>query len=141
MDTFLDKEFAAAERGRALAVVLFDLDEFKAYNDSAGHQAGDEALCRFAAILAGQTRAMNLAARYGGDEFIAILSDTDADGARGLVGRVMDEVRSDSILGDIGASFGLAAYASGMLGPDDLVRSADAALYDAKARRAGRQPS
>jgi diguanylate cyclase (GGDEF)-like protein len=141
MDIYLEKEFAAAERGRALAVVLFDLDQFKAYNDTAGHQAGDEALCRFAAILAGQTRAMNLVARYGGDEFIAILSDTDTEGARGLVGRVMNEVRADSILADIGTSYGLAAYADGMLGPDDLVRSADAALYDAKARRAGRQPS
>lgn len=141
MDIFLDKEFAAAERGRALTVVLFDLDEFKTYNDTAGHQAGDTALCRFAAILAGQTRAMNLAARYGGDEFIAILSDTDADGARILVSRILDEVSGDSILAGIGASFGVASYASGMLGPDDLVRSADAALYDAKARREGRLPN
>jgi diguanylate cyclase (GGDEF)-like protein len=138
MDIFLDKEFAAAERGRALTVVLFDLDEFKAYNDSAGHQAGDAALCRFAAILAGQTRAMNLAARYGGDEFIAILSDTGEEGARVLVSRIMDEIAGDSLLARIGASFGIASYAAGMLGPGDLVRRADAALYDEKARREGR---
>lgn len=135
MDMFLEKEFAAAERGRVLTVVIFDLDDFKQYNDAAGHQAGDAALQRFAAILAGRTRTMNLSARYGGDEFVTILSDTDADGARILVDRIMESVRADEVMGRIGASAGIAAYRSGMLGPQDLIRAADEALYRAKAER------
>jgi diguanylate cyclase (GGDEF)-like protein len=136
MDILLEKEFAAAERGRALTVVLFDLDDFKVFNDTAGHQAGDDALRRFASILAGQTRAMNLAARYGGDEFIVILSDTDSDGGHALVDRVLDGMSRDPFLDRMGASAGIAAYRPGMLAPADLVRAADEALYHAKAERA-----
>jgi diguanylate cyclase (GGDEF)-like protein len=135
MDILLEKEFAAAERGRALTVVLFDLDDFKVFNDTAGHQAGDDALRRFASILAGQTRAMNLAARYGGDEFIVILSDTDSDGGHALVDRVLDGMSRDPSLDRIGASAGIASYRPGMLAPADLVRAADEALYHAKAER------
>jgi diguanylate cyclase (GGDEF)-like protein len=135
MDILLEKEFAAAERGRALTVVLFDLDDFKVFNDTAGHQAGDDALRRFASILAGQTRAMNLAARYGGDEFIVILSDTDSDGGHALVDRVLDGMSRDPFLDRMGASAGIASYRQGMLAPADLVRAADEALYHAKAER------
>ncbi len=141
MDIVLEKDFATAERGRDLSVVLFDLDDFKQFNDTAGHQAGDDAIRRFAEILAGQTRAMNLAARYGGDEFIAILSDTDAAGARYLVERVLEELRRDELMVGIGASAGIAVYRPGMIGPEDLIRSADEALYRAKAKRQRKAPS
>jgi len=135
MDIVLEKDFATAERGRDLSVVLFDLDDFKQFNDTAGHQAGDDALRRFAQILAGQTRAMNLAARYGGDEFIVILSDTDADGARYLVDRVVEEMARDHRMVGISASAGIAVYRPGMIGPEDLIRGADEALYRSKAMR------
>lgn len=141
MDIVLEKDFATAERGQDLSVVLFDLDDFKQFNDTAGHQAGDDALRRFADILAGQTRAMNLAARYGGDEFIAILSDTDADGARYLVERVLEELGRDQMMVGIGASAGIAVHHPGMIGPEDLIRSADEALYRAKAARQRSTPS
>ncbi len=137
MDMFLSKEFAAAERGRSLAVVLFDLDDFKRYNDAEGHQAGDDVLCRFARILVNETRAMNLAARYGGDEFICILSDTDAHGGAIHAGRVFKAVNSDPLMAGIGASAGVAAYEEGMLSPEDLIRKADEELYRAKSARDG----
>jgi diguanylate cyclase (GGDEF)-like protein len=135
MDMFLAKEFAAAQRGRALSLVLLDLDDFKLYNDTAGHQAGDDVLCRFAQILARHTRAMNLAARYGGDEFVAILSDTPADGALIHVGRVLADVRSDERMSGVGACAGIATFESTMATPDDLIRAADEALYRAKSDR------
>ena len=138
MDIFLQKEFAAAERGRDLTVILFDLDDFKIYNDTRGHQAGDAALRRFGRILDSQTRAMNLAARYGGDEFICILSDTDEEGGEVHLSRVFDEVRDDDIMSGIGVSAGMAVYSPDMATPADLVGAADEALYRDKASRARR---
>lgn len=137
MNLFLSKEFAAAERGRSLAVVMFDLDGFKRYNDTEGHQAGDAVLCRFAAHLTNETRAMNLAARYGGDEFICILSDTDVHGGAMHAGRVFKAVKNDPLMAGIGASAGVAAYEEGMVSPEELVRKADEELYRAKSARNG----
>src|SRR5690606_16972422 len=71
LDLFLEREFAAATRGRELSFVLFDLDHFKEYNDTYGHREGDDALVLFARVLREETRSMNLAARYGGEEFAA----------------------------------------------------------------------
>lgn len=135
LEMVLEKEFAAARRGRELAVVLFDLDYFKKYNDAAGHQAGDEALQRFGRILQMQTRSMNLAARYGGDEFITVLSDADDDGALRHVRRVTAAVEQDEVLGSIGVSAGVAAFEPEMVGPEDLIRAADADLYRRKENR------
>jgi diguanylate cyclase (GGDEF)-like protein len=135
MDIVLEKEFAAAERGRNLFVVLLDLDDFKVFNDTAGHQAGDAVLRRFARILGGQTRAMNLAARYGGDEFIVILSDTDEVGAQALVTRVEEAVQRDPTMRQVGFCAGVAGYSVEMGTPEDLIRKADALLYEAKSRR------
>ena len=138
MDMFLAKEFAAAERGRSLTVVLFDLNDFKQYNDTAGHQAGDTVLQRFAELMAGETRAMNLAARYGGDEFICILSDTDEEGGAIHAGRVMKAVREDAAMGAVSVSAGVATFEDGMTTSDDLIRRADEALYRAKSARDGK---
>ncbi|MBX6365287.1 MAG: diguanylate cyclase [Gemmatimonadetes bacterium] len=139
MEMHLEKEFAAARRGRRLAVAIFDLDNFKTYNDTFGHQAGDEALRAFGSILAAETRAMNLAARYGGDEFIAILADTDSDGARTHIERVLALVRKDPLLGPagLGASVGLAFYVPEMESARELIAAADRVLYRRKAARAG----
>jgi diguanylate cyclase (GGDEF)-like protein len=135
LDIFLQKEFAAAERGRHLTVILFDLDNFKSYNDTEGHQAGDAILVRFGEILNSQTRAMNLAARYGGDEFICVLSDTDQDGGTIHMGRVIGAVRSDTGMGGVGVTAGMAAYQKEMASPDDLIRAADEDLYRRKAQK------
>ncbi|MEJ2502422.1 MAG: sensor domain-containing diguanylate cyclase [Gemmatimonadota bacterium] len=138
MEMVLDREFAAAERGRPLAVVMFDLNDFKAYNDTAGHQAGDDVLRRFGEILATETRAMNLAARYGGDEFICILSDTADEGGVSQIERVTRAVARDALMGDITVSAGIASYEPGMGSARELIRKADEALYRTKWARSGR---
>jgi diguanylate cyclase (GGDEF)-like protein len=137
LEIYLEKEFAAAERGRKLAVILFDLDNFKNYNDSAGHQAGDEALRAFAEVLHTQTRAMNLAARYGGDEFITVIAEVDRAGALRHAERVADGVDEHPLLtsAQICASAGVATYNPKMSRPADLIRAADADLYARKAIR------
>lgn len=133
----LSRDFAAARRGRDLVAVMFDLDEFKQYNDRHGHLAGDEALQAFARALQEETRAMNLPARYGGDEFVALLSETDLAGARGFVARVQRRFQLESeALGrrDLTLSVGMAAFTPDMTTPDELLRAADNALYRNKSR-------
>lgn len=133
----LEREFAAARRGRELVAVMFDLDDFKLYNDTYGHLAGDEALQVFARALEEETRAMNLAARYGGDEFVALLSDIDVHGARGFIERVRERFRQGVLAlgrGAVGLSAGLAAFDPAMVGPEDLLRRADEDLYRQKPR-------
>ncbi|HEX6559695.1 MAG TPA: diguanylate cyclase [Longimicrobiales bacterium] len=137
LDLFLEKEFAAAQRGRRLSVLLFDLDHFKEYNDRMGHQAGDSVLRAFASVLTEQTRAMNLAARYGGDEFMTILADTDRRGAQANADRVMRAVRRHSLLKDAGirASVGISTFMPEMTSFEDLIRAADRDLYLRKGAR------
>lgn len=135
----IGREFAAARRGRRLVGVMFDLDNFKDYNDTYGHVAGDAALRAFGTVLAQETRAMNLAARYGGDEFFVLLADaTEADAAvfvQRVLSRYREEVRK---LGHdpIGAAAGFAAFHSEMRAPEALIDAADRALYDSKRERA-----
>lgn len=124
---------------RPLAMVVSDLDGFKALNDSQGHIAGDTALRSFADLLVAATRRGDVVGRMGGDEFALLLVDSDADAAARVMERVRSEtqrITTDDIGSALSASFGIT-----QIGPqdrvlDDLVRRADAALYDAK--RAGR---
>jgi len=130
---FLDKEFAAAERGRAVAVVLFDLDQFKRYNDRHGHPAGDAALRAVGRVLDRLTRRMNLSARFGGEEFVCILSSAGAEEALVFVEKVRAALREAEIpTGAVTTSAGVAAYSPTMRSPDDLLAAADRALYRAK---------
>lgn len=131
---FLENEFAAAERGRLLSVVLFDLDRFKEYNDRYGHGAGDQALRRFGEILSDHTRKMNLSARFGGEEFLSILAGSDDQGARIFAERIRTVVNADETLrGDgITVSAGIAGYHPATGSPDELLAAADHALYRAK---------
>lgn len=131
LDLFLEKEFAAARRGRPLCFVLYDLDRFKEYNDTHGHRAGDIALIRFAGVLRRETRAMNLAARYGGEEFATVLSGTDLAGGKAHAERVRRAV-FEIFQGELSVSAGVAVYESDMATPVDLVVAADRALYHAK---------
>jgi diguanylate cyclase (GGDEF)-like protein len=130
---FLEREFAAAQRGRSLVVVYFDLDRFKQYNDRFGHHAGDEALRVFARVLHTQTRSMNLSGRYGGEEFVSVVSSCEIPGALIFVERVKKAFREAELPhGQLTASAGVAAYDPGMKTPDDLLRAADTVLYEAK---------
>jgi diguanylate cyclase (GGDEF)-like protein len=130
---FLETEFAAARRGRPLVVVFFDLDRFKQYNDHYGHHAGDEALKAFATVLHTQTRSMNLSGRYGGEEFVAVLSSCEVPGALIFVDRVKKALRETQLsVGALTVSAGVAAFHSSMRSPEDLLAAADEALYEAK---------
>ncbi len=130
---FLETMFGAAERGRAVALVLFDLDDFRGYNDRMGRKEGDEALRAFAALLASSTRRMNLSARLGGEEFISILAGSDEEGARAFADRVRETFRlSRPAARELTISAGVAAFHPSMRRPDELVGAADLALYRAK---------
>ncbi len=134
---FLENEFAAAQRGRLLSVVLFDLDGFKDYNDRYGHAAGDEALRTFADVLNKTTRRMNLVGRFGGEEFLAILAGSDSEGAVVFGERVRSELRERALgKGPLTVSGGVATFHPNMRTPDELLASADHALY--RAKREGR---
>lgn len=134
----LDKEVAAARRGRSLVVVVFDLDDFKLVNDTRGHLVGDDILRAFAQILDEENRAMNLVARFGGDEFVSILSDADLDGARLYIRRVTDRVGRDPVMApqNVTVSIGLAEFdRASMKTMDDVLSAADSDMYRVKARR------
>jgi diguanylate cyclase (GGDEF)-like protein len=138
LNIHLEREVAAARRGRGLVICIHDLDFLKRYNDSAGHLAGDDALRAFGQILAEENRAMNLVARYGGDEFVSVLSESTHEGALIYVSRVDARMQRDPILSAAGitASTGLAAFnRETMKTPEDVIQSADADLYRKKEGR------
>jgi diguanylate cyclase (GGDEF)-like protein len=134
----LDKELARAERfDEPLALVLADLDDFKSINDRFGHPTGDEVLEVFADLLRGSIREIDLAGRWGGEEFVLLLPETDLDGGRKLAERIRHALPEHELVGPDGdrfrvtASFGVAAFPDAP-SQDQLVAAADAALYDAK---------
>ncbi|TVP76032.1 MAG: diguanylate cyclase [Gemmatimonadales bacterium] len=130
---FLDAAFAAAVRGEPLSVVLMDLDRFKAVNDTHGHKAGDEVLMAFASALTRVTRRMDLSCRWGGEEFLTVLYNCDAEGAKIFLGRLRDAFREEEIpVPPVTFSAGIAQYASGMGSVDVMIAAADQALYEAK---------
>lgn len=137
LDVHMEREVAAAKRGRELMAVIFDVDHFKTFNDRHGHLAGDQALRAFADILQEENRAMNLVARYGGDEFVSILSDSIDDGADRYVGRVRARMEAHPFLANtgLGVTCGVAIFNEGMNRGEDLLRAADQDLYRHKERR------
>lgn len=138
----LDHEVAAARRGRPLGIALLDIDRFKHYNDTFGHVAGDEILKAFGRLLSEENRAMNLVARYGGDEFVSVLSDTGLEGARLYAQRVVSRVATDTVLTKFGisVSVGTAEFdPDEMATVNDVLRAADADMYDSKEAREGRK--
>ncbi len=143
-DQTLIAEWRRATRKRNwLAVVMADIDHFKAYNDLLGHQAGDECLKLVAKALPKAVgRSTDLVARYGGEEFAAVLPDTDVDGALAVAERMRLHVAwlalphpGSPVASHVTISLGLAAGpAVASREPTDLVAQADAALYAAKAQ-------
>ncbi|HYO44507.1 MAG TPA: diguanylate cyclase [Candidatus Limnocylindrales bacterium] len=136
----VDEELARAVRYRhPLSVIMLDLDHFKRLNDSHGHVAGDRVLQHVGALLAANVRATDTAGRYGGEEFLVVLPETDADAAASVAEKLRRIVGSTPVtLGDLETvtvtlSAGVAGGLGGVLQPDVLVRDADAALYSAKA--------
>jgi diguanylate cyclase (GGDEF)-like protein/PAS domain S-box-containing protein len=125
------------------AVLFVDLDNFKVINDTLGHQAGDELLVAVAARLRDTLRGSDTAARLGGDEFTILLANIDSGSqASAAADRILDELRRPFDLGGhevvVSASIGIAFGEAGADDPDDLLRAADTALYEAKGHGKGR---
>ena len=134
----LAREVARARRsGMALSLVMFDIDHFKAVNDRSGHPVGDRVLAAISEILSASQRGSDLAIRWGGEEFLAILPDVGFAGARTFAERVRENVQGLTILdaGPITVSAGIAELRVEEDGPAALAR-ADASLY--RAKQAGR---
>ena len=121
----------ARRHGRPMAVAMIDLDGFKAINDAHGHAVGDEALVAAAEALGRALRAEDVLGRIGGEEFLALLPDTDDDAAARTGERLRAAVEAAAGPVPMTASVGCAVL-EGDEAPDDLVRRADAALYAAK---------
>jgi two-component system chemotaxis response regulator CheY len=118
-----------------LSVVMLDVDQFKAYNDTFGHPAGDALLIDLAALLLKNSREHDLVARYGGEEFMILLPGTEASGARVVCDRVRGRIERHAwSLRPITASFGIASLDTGTLGAAQLIDEADQALYHSKRR-------
>lgn len=138
-DLRLDEEFDQAKRyGRKFAILLFDIDHFKQFNDTHGHQTGDVVLRQFAQLIGNNTRRSDICCRYGGEEMVVILPETGLNEASLLASKLCARIRSYPFTGTGGeklsvtASIGVAAYAPEIGSPSALVEAADAALYEAK---------
>ena len=135
------REWRRCERmKKPMAIVMVDVDHFKKYNDTYGHQGGDECLKSVAAQIArAAPRASDLAARYGGEEFVLVLGETTVDGAKWVANHIRQHVadlnmpHSASSIGHVSVSCGVASLLpiEGM-SFDDLLKTADEALYKAK---------
>jgi len=129
-----DERFADAALSPDLAVLILDLDGFKAYNDRAGHLAGDGVLTRVGEVIRGVLRAEDFVARLGGDEFGVLLPLTDTRTAMAIADRACVAI-GDALDAAVTASIGVASYA---ISPRATTLSADQALYRAKAEGGNR---
>jgi diguanylate cyclase (GGDEF)-like protein len=137
-DIVLTRQFAAAARGRAFAVVLFQIDDYQGLRSRRGMAAANEALGFCAERLARATRKMDVSARYREDAFLSILDGADAEGAFIFAQRVLALVRSDAFVTALrrpSMSAGVAAFHPALARPAELLSEAESALGDA--RRAG----
>ena len=143
LEETLEREINRADRDRQpLGVMMLDIDHFKQCNDTFGHQAGDRLLRELGGVIASHARGADIACRYGGEEFIVILPGASLAVTEKRAERVCEAVRQiyvangPQLSGLLTISVGVAVYPEHGTAADDLVRAADAALYQAK--RAGR---
>ena len=141
LEESLNRELRRAARTkRPVSVVMLDLDNFKHFNDTFGHQAGDLLMKEVASLFKSRLRAGDLACRYGGEEFSLVLCEADVEGTLTCVRNICDAVRLLSVeyrgqtLGRITISAGIASYPAHKDNLEDLIHAADKALYMAKNR-------
>jgi diguanylate cyclase (GGDEF)-like protein len=131
----LQEEIHRAERyGKRLSVIMADLDRFKKINDTYGHDAGDRALKAISKFLQKNIRDVDAIARYGGEEFVMLIPDTDKEAAYCLAQRLRAELAKVKLedLPPITISLGIATYPSDSTDIEELIKKADAAMYEAK---------
>jgi diguanylate cyclase (GGDEF)-like protein len=139
LELALDQTMHALHRNGGLVSLLFvDVDQLKQVNDERGHMAGDRMLRDLATLLAASCRETDTVARYGGDEFVVLMPETDASGARQVLAKIDAAIdRRNSAQPDglpLRASMGL--QTSGWADPEELLLAADRSMYDMKRRRA-----
>jgi two-component system, cell cycle response regulator len=130
----LEAEIARSRRyGTALSIVMLDVDHFRKFNDTYGHQVGDAVLKKASALMRQPLRDSDTAGRYGGEEFMLILPNTDLSGARSLAERVRSLIEATPFTESglkVTISAGIATWEKQQL--FDLIQAADDRLYDAK---------
>jgi diguanylate cyclase (GGDEF)-like protein len=134
-DLQLERDLHLANRLRQpVSLIMLDLDNFKRINDQAGHDAGDVALCMLADTLRTELRAVDTAARFGGDEFVIILPQANTEGAVLVAERLRTRVEQMEVpgFGRVTSSFGVATFPDHASSRDTLVVAADRALYNSK---------
>ncbi|MFO7953941.1 sensor domain-containing diguanylate cyclase [Thioalkalivibrio sp.] len=135
-EQLLEREMARTRRqGRPLAVAFVDLDRFKALNDRFGHEEGDRALCAVATALTNRLRSIDSVIRWGGEEFLILMPETNRDAARQALERVLGEPASHTPDGKpLTASIGIASWPEDTTATDAgaLVHEADLRMYRAK---------
>jgi diguanylate cyclase (GGDEF)-like protein len=143
VEEWFDLELRRAQRhGRPIAAIMLDVDHFKRFNDSFGHEAGDLVLREVAGALRRSTRGSDVASRYGGEEFLVLLPECRFDAALRKAEQLREEIAKLELhydgrpLGPVTASLGVAAFPDHAKESEELLRHADEALYLAK--QAGR---
>ncbi|RMF38750.1 MAG: PleD family two-component system response regulator [Alphaproteobacteria bacterium] len=136
LDTMLER---ARDQGGTIAALMLDIDRFKQINDRYGHEAGDDVLKEFSRRLKENVRGVDLVARLGGEEFLVVLPDVDAELAGGVAERIRGAVempgftvRGGEVTLDVTVSIGASMARGGAIPAHELIRRADAALYHAK---------
>jgi two-component system, cell cycle response regulator len=136
LQTLFDR---AVGRRRPLSVMITDLDRFKSINDTFGHDGGDDVLREFAQRLRKNVRGIDLACRYGGEEFVVVMPDTDAQVAEKVAERIRAEVAKlpfsvgrDGQTAEVTVSVGVSSLRRGSDSVEALMKRADVALYEAK---------
>jgi diguanylate cyclase (GGDEF)-like protein len=141
LDLILRRETKRSSRsGKPVSVLFIDLDGFKQVNDTHGHQAGGRALVEAAAVMRGCARESDVVARFGGDEFALILPDTGREGAVAVAERIRGRIAAfrflepDGLVVHLTASIGVATLPDVAGSAEELIRAADTAMYQVKAR-------
>lgn len=133
LELITDELFAATRRApQPLAALMMDLDHFKQINDGFGHAAGDRVLVAFARLVSAQLREGDIFARMGGEEFIVLLPDCGAATAAAVAERIRSRLAKTTSRPQVTVSIGVATDAAARIAVSDLIRHADAALYQAK---------
>lgn len=140
-DRYLEQQWSKSQREKKdLAVILCDVDFFKVYNDTYGHQEGDSCLQKIALALSSSVRNVDLAARYGGEEFVVVLPDSNALTAFTVAQRICSKIKEmeiphkgSKVSPHVSISMGIASvYNNDVVSPEELLTSAEQALYQAK---------